>query len=1029
MADGYLNSDTTIDSTGYQNSISSLASMVKGVAREYTEKNLVEYLIGSNADMEKTKASLAALFGDAQKGASMMRELEALALKSPFNMNELADAAKTMLTLGAEFQNIIGDLTMLGNISMGEAQKLSSLVLVFGQIQSAGLLTEQHLQKLTEVGFNPLQAIAEKTGESMESLRDKMSDGAISFDMVRQAMVDATSEGGLFYQSMENQAETFTGMMAAMGESATKFGREVGAEAFDALKESAADLMTELERLEKTGELAEIAEDVGSAIAGVVNILTGTIRTVYEMQDALKVAVIAFGAFKAGTALGGIVEAWQTAAVAVKAYSTATATSQHVSLLLASTLSAKELIVGVLTRKISLATAAQLAWNAATHTAAGVFGVVASAVAAVGAAIYFYQQKVNEGNKVIKGYNDAVAKTAEQSRQNVVSVEQEAVALHIKADRYEELRQKMNRAAAEELELKNVAEELQSILPVGTQIIDAQTGAYLALGGAVESVIDSMILQAKIQGEQDVLNTKLEKRQTLQSSYDDADESFKKAYKNYYGVEYGEDIPQGYHMGKATQTIAIQERNLQYWEEELQKRKSVLDENLTAEDVFENSVKKHYEDLSKLREEQNKSTQQQMSEETKLRQEQLASFKSWQQEREKSMRLGEITESQYFDDLGKQLEGHTDEMRGAYYEYFVDLNRYRESSNKAALSSQEKANREALSAQEKANAAMEKLQKESFDEWKDDADAMVSEYASALDRIASMRESLQKKLQSYGSLFSIEEDESGKERTKLADLDKISRTIDEYAMALNTLRANGASDAFLEQFMSYDMDEALKYFDAMSSKGLSSYLDKWQQNQEKAEQIAAEFYQSELNTLNTEFVEKFNGILGEMPADMSKVGTDAMDGFIDGLYSKLTNATDAATLIAGEVVKAYNRRLEINSPSRVMFKAGAFTTEGAVKGIESKLPELRKTLDSLLATPEGAELALRAESAVRMEMADTVRSAQAKTRIAPTGQGPASNTQNINFTQNNSSPKALSRYDIYRQGREATQLLALEAKR
>ena len=84
---------------------------------------------------------------------------------------------------------------MLGAVALGNKEKLSSLALVFGQVSSAGRLTGQDLLQFINVGFNPLNYIAKRTGESMEELRDRMSRGAIGVEEVEQAFIDATSNG------------------------------------------------------------------------------------------------------------------------------------------------------------------------------------------------------------------------------------------------------------------------------------------------------------------------------------------------------------------------------------------------------------------------------------------------------------------------------------------------------------------------------------------------------------------------------------------------------------------------------------------------------------------------------------------------------------------------------------------------------------------------------------------------------------------------------------------------------------------
>ena len=74
-------------------------------------------------------------------------------------------------------------LRAIGDISMGDTQKLQSLTLAFAQMSSTGKLMGQDLLQMINAGFNPLSVISEKTGKSIGVLKDEMSKGAISAKM------------------------------------------------------------------------------------------------------------------------------------------------------------------------------------------------------------------------------------------------------------------------------------------------------------------------------------------------------------------------------------------------------------------------------------------------------------------------------------------------------------------------------------------------------------------------------------------------------------------------------------------------------------------------------------------------------------------------------------------------------------------------------------------------------------------------------------------------------------------------------
>ena len=170
-------------------------------------------MLTSGLKAQARKASFEVMAGK-QAGGSLNNQLTKYAQDSIYG-NEVYANAQTMLAFGASDKDIMADTKMLGDVAMGNAERLKSLTLAFSQVRAGAKLTGQDLLQFVNAGFNPLQQIAEKTGASMASLRKKMSDGEISFDMVKQAFVDATSEGGKFFGMTNKIAQTDFGKWEA----------------------------------------------------------------------------------------------------------------------------------------------------------------------------------------------------------------------------------------------------------------------------------------------------------------------------------------------------------------------------------------------------------------------------------------------------------------------------------------------------------------------------------------------------------------------------------------------------------------------------------------------------------------------------------------------------------------------------------------------------------------------------------------------------------------------------------------------
>ena len=173
-----------------------------------------------NSQMEKYMTNFTTLLGSTEAAAKKVQELKEMAAKTPFGMEDLAQATQTLLSFGIEADKTTPILKALGDVSLGNKEKFQSLSLAFGQVSSAGKLTGQDLNQMINAGFNPLNEISKRTGESMEQLRDRMSKGAISAKEVEQAFMDATSAGGQFYNGMEAASKTTEGLISTLKDNA-----------------------------------------------------------------------------------------------------------------------------------------------------------------------------------------------------------------------------------------------------------------------------------------------------------------------------------------------------------------------------------------------------------------------------------------------------------------------------------------------------------------------------------------------------------------------------------------------------------------------------------------------------------------------------------------------------------------------------------------------------------------------------------------------------------------------------------------
>lgn len=168
-------------------------------------------------EREKVQVAFDVLLrGDTKASEALREEIRQYGMITPYMTVDLQEAAKMMLSFGIAQDKIMPNMKALGDIAMGDKNKLNSLTLAFSQMTSAGKLSGEDLLQMINAGFNPLSEISRKTGKSIGVLKDEMSKGKISADMVTQAFYSATQAGGQFYGMTEKMGQTAAGKWSTL---------------------------------------------------------------------------------------------------------------------------------------------------------------------------------------------------------------------------------------------------------------------------------------------------------------------------------------------------------------------------------------------------------------------------------------------------------------------------------------------------------------------------------------------------------------------------------------------------------------------------------------------------------------------------------------------------------------------------------------------------------------------------------------------------------------------------------------------
>lgn len=238
-------------------------------------KGFASELIRVRGEFQSMETAIETLVGK-DMANKLIPQIKELAKISPLTMSDMVGAEKMMLGFNIQAEDTIRYLQALSDISMGDSVKFNSLTLAFSQMSAAGKLMGQDLNQMINAGFNPLQVISEETGKSIATLKDEMSKGALSAEMVQQAFIDATSAGGKFYQMSENASKTINGQISMMQDALDTAFNEIGQASEGAI----------MKGIQATTSLIQNYETVGK-------VLIGLIATYGAYRAALMLATVA----------------------------------------------------------------------------------------------------------------------------------------------------------------------------------------------------------------------------------------------------------------------------------------------------------------------------------------------------------------------------------------------------------------------------------------------------------------------------------------------------------------------------------------------------------------------------------------------------------------------------------------------------------------------------------------------------------------------------------------------------------------
>lgn len=296
MADFSITGEVRLNSDPAEKSTSkwtvAAGQMIADFAKQASSKlaEVVKSGVDYNATMESYLTNFKVMLGSEEAAATKLSEIRKMAASTPFSLDDLTSGTQTLLQFGIAADDTTGVLQRLGDISLGNAEKLQTLTRAYGKMSSAQKVTLENVNMMIDAGFNPLNQICDATGESMSDLYKRISDGKVSFSELEAAVEAATSQGGQFYNGMLEASQTFSGRMSTLKDNVSALTGELTSGLFAALGELVVKLNeAAVSFLDSDEKMAQLKETIGIATAVVA--AAGTAFLTYKGYVAATTAI------------------------------------------------------------------------------------------------------------------------------------------------------------------------------------------------------------------------------------------------------------------------------------------------------------------------------------------------------------------------------------------------------------------------------------------------------------------------------------------------------------------------------------------------------------------------------------------------------------------------------------------------------------------------------------------------------------------------------------------------------------------
>ena len=248
-----------------------LASTAATAFAGFSVKEFVKSVVDARGQMQQLEVAFETMLGSKSKMQKLMDELTQTALVTPFEFDDVANGAKQLLAYGTAAEDVNQTIKTLGDVAAGVGAPIGDIVYLYGTLQTQGRMYTQDLNQFTGRGIPMIAELAKQFGVTEGEVKGLVEAGKVGFPEVQRVMESLTSEGGQFFNLMENQSKTISGQISNLQDNFASILNEIGKQAEGLITDVIGGAASALEHYKEIGSiLAALATTYGVTKAAAV---------------------------------------------------------------------------------------------------------------------------------------------------------------------------------------------------------------------------------------------------------------------------------------------------------------------------------------------------------------------------------------------------------------------------------------------------------------------------------------------------------------------------------------------------------------------------------------------------------------------------------------------------------------------------------------------------------------------------------------------------------------------------------------